>query len=201
MSSASAEDFNIRLGTDLEELVTLRPDWTMTTWDPKFFPDGEAFWLAVEADDDGAVAVVAARLFECVDIEEELKALRVFYLHPENFQDHCEVRLFPIQTKGKDKRLNAHTGNLWVAPAFRGQGLGGKLTRLLHEEILRRWDVDYIWGLMEKELACRGLWQDQAYPNCQGQVVWKCAHWGETFDMKIVWGTADEISRGLEADQ
>lgn len=187
------ELYDIRLGTDLSELVTLRPDRTMTTWDPAFFPGGEAFWLH-GVNQGNAAFVIAARLFKAFDFHRDLESLRVIYRNPEMFQDFLEVNSghFP-QIKGDV----AHTGNCWVAPEFRGQGVSALANRAIHREILQRWDVDWIWGLQEKELAYKGLWQDWGHAHCEGQVIWDHNPYAQRFDMKVVYGSRDEISRNL----
>lgn len=186
---------DIQVGTDLEAMAKLRPDRTMTSWCPKFFSTGTQFWLEGKADGDTTAFVIAARLFTGINLKEELETLRVFYLNPENRQDLCEVRL-PSNVRQIEGNFG-HTGNLWVAPAFRGQGLAGFATRALHREILRRWDVDWIWGLQEREIAYKGLWQDQLYAHCEGDVTWSGNPYAREFRMKIVYSSREEMEQAL----
>lgn len=165
----------------------------MTTWDPKFFPGGNVIWLH-GTNEGESVFVVAARLFDSLDVQHDLESLKVFYLDPHNRHDVIQVNI-PNTLAGRGPCV--HTGNLYISPAFRGKGLAAFATRKLHHEILRRWDVDWIFGLQEKELAYKGLWQSQGYPHCEGEVIWDHNPYGREFRMKVVWGSRDEISRSL----
>ena len=189
----------VRLGTDLHELVSLRPDRTMTTWDPTFFPGGDQFWLhGFAAGDSDAIDhnqtlyVIAARAFFIRDLKADLISGRVF--HVDGYLGTCEAHISNIGIKGHV----IHTGNLWVAPAFRGRGYGALATKLCHLFALHRWpEAEWVFGLQEKELAYRGFWQDQKYPHCEGQVIWDHNPYARRFDMKVVYGSRQEILKSL----
>lgn len=184
------EPFNIRLGTDLSELVTLRSDRTMTTLDPKYWTHGEAFWLHCTEGDE-TVYIIGARLFYVEDLKSDLEGLELFYENPSG-PDICRVSVDLSYIKGK---LSCDSG-LWVNPKFRGNKFSAHAVWECHAHAMERWDPDWYFGLTENAIVEAGVTASQDYEFALPLVTWERNPYGIDFAMHACWADRSYVQQG-----
>ena len=82
-------------------------------------------------------------------------------------------------------------GEVWMAPeegTYRGTGLSTVLARTGLLEIMRRWDPDYIYGFMLRQVAFKGFSERMGYfHNEPGALHWQIAGRDEPLEAFLTW--------------
>ena len=175
----------VRTGSDFEEyreIVTKhRP---MQILGSPFNPDNHklkdanAFWLTGWTEDGQLIHTQAAKRVVLNGRPLANYLLRNFQLFPPPFPDIDLSRSRFRATPGAHRIAGSvvYHGEVWMAPErglYRGIGLSTVMARTGLLEILRRWDPDWIYGFMLRQVAFKGFAERMGYMhNEPGALLW-----------------------------
>lgn len=131
------------------------------TFNPAETDHEDAYWLRARRGDETA-AVLAARLIDCAGYYAFVRRGGLWARTPLSLDILVDDPL-------PSGRL-AHTGGLWVAPAFRGIGLSWLLPRFNHCTAVVRWDVSDVTAMVFEGLKRTGI-PDQNYGAEQSRLM------------------------------
>ena len=175
----------IRIGSDFEEyreiIAEHRPMQILgSPFNPKnhSLKEGNAFWLTGWTEEGRLIHTQAAK---CVDFKGRPLSnymLNNFRLFPPPMPDVDLMRSRFRATPGSHRIEGdvVYHGEVWMAPergVYRGVGLSTVLARTGLLEIIRRWDPDWIFGFMLRQVAFKGFSERMGYlHNEPGALFW-----------------------------
>lgn len=175
----------VRIGSDFDEyrdiIAEHRPMQILgSPFNPKnhTLEDQNAFWLTGWTSDGQLVHTQAAKqvMLEGKPLANYL--LRNFRLFPPPMPDVDLSRSRFRATPGSHRIEGSvvYHGEVWMAPergVYRGVGLSTVLARTGLLEIIRRWDPDWVYGLMLRQVAFKGFAERMGYMhNEPGALLW-----------------------------
>jgi hypothetical protein len=93
----------------------------------------------------------------------------------------------------------AYHGELWLSEEFRGNRNTTILPRLALGLALRQWSPDFVFGLMNPLLCCKGLSAREGYMHVEpGGILWDQAGKDEPLEEWIVWMARDDLEYLME---
>lgn len=198
----------IRIHTDFHRLVELnrRHQSSWTPMSPIFDPQvsrlrsDTSFWTEAVDDAGNTVATHAQRLFVWprTALEDEVKALRVFYADPAPHVAEGEAVAVTAPVAKEITGRSICGGSLWTHPAWRERGLTRIMPRISRAYGYTRWAPDYIWAFVEPKVHAMGV------PRALGPYVvedgfrLKLAFRGE-FHSLIMWMTAQAMLTDVQS--
>jgi len=91
-------------------------------------------------------------------------------------------------------RVSYH-GDFWLDEAFRNTGVSGLLARFALGFNQLRWQPDYVFGIMPRPIAFKGLVQREGYMHSEpGAFNWYVADTGKMREGFMVWMAREDIS-------
>ena len=114
--------------------------------------------------------------------------------------DHSRFRATPgaHQIRGNV----VYHGEVWMAPeegTYRGTGLSTVLARTGLLEIMRRWDPDYIYGFMLRQVAFKGFSERMGYfHNEPGALHWQIAGREDPLEAFLTWLSEEDAKYLLD---
>jgi hypothetical protein len=193
---------HIRVHADFRRLVELnaryRASWTPMS--PMFDPQVSrlkpetAFWLEAVDEAGNTVATHAQRLFVWphTTLEEEVKALRVFYADPAPHVAEGESVVVTAPVAKEITGRSIYGGALWTHPAWRQRGLTRIMPRISRAYGFTRWAPDYIWAFVEPKIHAMGVPQALGPYIVEDGFRVQLAFRGE-FHSLIMWMTAQAM--------
>lgn len=150
----SRDDLRITTETDMTGWVDVvanapRSAGVNPTFNPAKTDHADAYWLHVQHGSRTA-AVIAARYIECPAYYDFVRAGGLWSRDPASTIDIL------IDDSGPGGRL-AHTGGLWVDPAYRGIGLSWLMPRFNHCFAALRWKLDSVTAMVFEGLKKTGI--------------------------------------------
>jgi hypothetical protein len=198
----------IRIHSDFRRLVELnrRHQASWTPMSPMFDPSvsrlrlDTAFWCEAVDARGQTVGTHAQRLFVWPNttLEDEVKALRVFYADP---APHIAAGEHVTVTAPIAKRITGRSiygGALWTHPDWRQRGLTKILRRISRAYAYTRWAPDYIWAFIEPKIVAMGIPQATGPFIAEDGIRLKLAFRGE-FISYIMWMTPETMLDDLQA--
>lgn len=170
---------------------------------PNFDPDtwplqpGDGFWMRGINEQGDVVMTQAARRYDCHDqsVADLHQSLRAFYASPATQAEPGEVCRSPAPAAQAIRGDVCYHGELWLAPAYRGRGLSDCLPKLLMAIVLLKWAPDYLFGMAQPGICCKGVAARYGYLNMQpGGMIWTVPSQG-TLDEWIIWNDREQLRR------
>ena len=174
----------ITIGSDFEEYQRIieldRPMQTLgAPFDPSIHSlnDKTAFWLTGRSHDGSLVHTQAVKRVPMRSKTLAGYLLRNFREYPPALPDLDLARSRYRATPGAHRIDGAvvYLGEVWMAPSplYRGMGLSTVLARTGLMEARRKWDPDWLFGLMARTVAFKGFAERMGYMhNEPGAVRW-----------------------------
>jgi hypothetical protein len=126
-----------------------------------------ARWFGAHDAKGDVVATAATRPYDwrSTDGKREIESGEAFSSFPEiRERVRCAVPIEAAELKG----IVAHSGGMWIRPDWRGERAGGIRVVRAMSEVNRffaawNWDVDWVWSILDRDLAARGKIGDYGY--------------------------------------
>ncbi len=167
------------------------------------FVDGRnGFWICGFDPAGELIHTQAVRLLDLkgVTLAEHLNTHRHKYVTPETTADpDATFYSGPEALEAITGRVCYH-GDFWL----RARGLGGPrsqgattlLSRVLFELMVGSWGPDYVFALVPKQVAAKGVHLRYGYSHCEPG-VWRGPHAQVTEEDFLIWMSASEMARAL----
>lgn len=198
----------IRIHADFRRLVELnrRYQSSWTPMSPIFDPQvsrlrsDTSFWVEAVDEAGNTVATHAQRLFVWprTVLEDEVKALRVFYADP---GPHVAKGESVVVTAPVAKEITGRSicaGALWTHPAWRQRGLTRIMPRISRAYGYTRWAPEYIWAFVEPKIHAMGVPQALGPYIVEDGFRLKLAFRGE-FHSLIMWMTVEAMLKDVQS--
>ncbi|MCH2165705.1 MAG: hypothetical protein MK098_13775 [Marinovum sp.] len=202
---------HVELGDDFQKYRRLRLRQTersgvypMFDAQRSFVDHTNGFWVCGYGPDGDLVHTQAVRLMDMSDITlaDHLALHRHKYITPDSTPDPDNTSFVGPRALATITGKVAYHGDFWLRSKGlagpRGNGATAVLSRMLIEIAALAWNPSYIFALVPKALAVKGLHLRYCYSHCQA------GHWigpdkQVTDEDHLIWMSADDIA-GLMAD-
>ena len=202
----------IVIGDDFSEYRVYRsvqtnrkPIYPMFDVGCSYIDDTNGFWICGFSEDDTLIHTQAVRLLDLpgISLARHLDTHRHKYITPDSTPDP-DLTFYsgPEALKSITGKVCYH-GGFWMSARGlggpRSQGATPLLSRILFEMMAMRWDPNYVFALVPKELAAKGAHLRYGYNHCEPG-VWHGPDQQITEEDYLIWMSARELSTALARD-
>jgi GNAT superfamily N-acetyltransferase len=137
--------------------------------------------------------------WQATDFVEEATSLRLLYAEPDRMRRVGEQCLVTAEEARTIRGKVAYSGAAWVRPDYRNRGLAQLLPRFIKAYGSARWELDWIFGMMAKDVHVRGFASRFGYDQEAWDLNWVNSIWGGHMQMAILWTTVDSLANDIRA--
>ena len=163
--------------------------------------DGDnGFWILGRNEDGDAVLTQAIRYFPMpqTTLARELESLRFFYRDPARQAQRGETCASSAAAAPVISGSVVYSGGTWFRPDYRGRGLASIVPRMGRTIALSRWNPDYLFSLVQRQLVEKGMARRYGFRHVEYSVDWRGSSAGDALEFALVWIDRDDFVFDLE---